>query len=762
MKSMNLILAALAAIAMLLASCGGGGPAAPPDNFDRMTAVAFGNNGNPLSNLQVRVEGQETGVTTDGNGAFTLRRDQFPKGVQVENEISLGTNGVVVGSRNVIPVQNQDLVMRFDPTIIGEGDGSLGGSVTDDKSGTGLNNVEVTIFSESGGVQTTHSKGGVFSFDSVSAGTWNIVANVEDYYPGMAMVRIAAGETSIRNIELTRKGQVGNGDGIIVRGRILDSDSGAGVADAMVSMMVDTGYFGIPEPMPYFDDMGFDSTAPNTGGGQSEPGFPGDDEVDSREVKTSAPINDYWRYEPQYQEIVTDADGYFEFPDSVAGYSAWFNVYKDGYLNGSLSQEIYGRTTDLDVEISIDPIVFTSISGQIVDDNGAPIKGAYVEYVFSGGYSNGIAVPGGMGLEVMFEDGVDVFNAVGAPAPPQSREDDSSTGGGGFEGAMAPAADFSEDSSNSDGSGSGGSEFDNNMLQRFLWEQRNGRSSSMVAPDFIGYYSTWAADDGTFSFEDVPAGPYYVFASAYRHISYSSNVEVDPEPTANDVTITLPEIPVGSVEGRVTDENGNPIPDVLVNATQPNVDPFTYTDSNGNFVIDNVPTGVWTVSGYRNGYLTMSIDVEIRDGLASNVQLMLETYDAPDVTTGNMSGTVFDGYDDSTIAGADMVFTPRENELGGDYHSHVISDGSGRYSTSLAQVEYNLLIQSAGYEDIFIRLWPEDYNREMDFWMWPIGAPGGGGGGGFPIGIEPGFDGDVTEPVPPPGDPGSPDDPIGL
>ena len=159
----------------------------------------------------------------------------------------------------------------------------------------------------------------------------------------------------------------------------------------------------------------------------------------------------------------------------------------------------------------------------------------------------------------------------------------------------------------------------------------------------------------------------------------------------------------------------------------------------------------------RNGYLTMGEIVEIRDGQATKVNLVLETYDAPDVTTGNMSGTVFDGYDDSRIPGADMVFTPRENELGGAYHRHVVSDGSGRYSTSLAQVEYNLLIQKPDYEDIFIRIWPESFNREMDFWMWPVGAPGGGGGGGG-IGIEPWFgEDDVDEPAPPPVD-----DPIGL
>ncbi|MCB1215904.1 carboxypeptidase regulatory-like domain-containing protein [bacterium] len=758
MKSVNIVWVALALMAALLASCGGGGgPATPPDSFERMTAVAYGTNGTPLSNLQVRVEGQDTGISTDANGAFTLQRGQFPRGVNTENEISLGTNGVVVGSRSVVPLDNQNLVIRFQPSVGGEGTGSLGGSVTDENSGAGLNNVEVTIFSEAGGVQTTHTSGGVYRFDDVSSGTWNIVANVEDYYPGMAMVRVAEGDTSIRNIELTRKGQVGSGDGIMVSGRIVDSKSGAGVGGATVSMMVDTGYFGIPEPIGFEDDFKWDEVDDSPNVGQTEPGFAGGG-ADGRDISLSLAPDDYWRYEPQYQELTTDADGYFEFPDSVAGYSAWFSVYKEGYLNGNLSREIYGMTENLEVEIAIQPIVMTAISGKVVDGEGQPLKGAYVEYVFGGGFGYDIAVPGAVDLDMVFEDGIEIFNEFGAPAPPQSRGEDMNTGGSDdFAFPTAPAADFAEESTNSDGSGSSGSEFDNNTMQRFLWERRNGRSSSMVADAFIGYYSTYADENGEFSFDEVPAGPYYVFASAYRHVAYSADVTVEENEAANEVVITLPEIPVGSVQGKVTDEDGNPLPDVLVNATQPNVDPFTYTDASGNFVIDNVPVGEWLVSGYRNGYLTQGISVEIRDGQASNVSLVLETYEAPDVVTGNFSGTVFDGYDDSTIAGADMVFTPWEESLGGAYHRHVVSDGSGRYSTTLAEAEYNLLIQAGGYEDIFIRIWPESYNREMDFWMWPIGAPGGGGGG-TPIGIEPFFD-DVP---PAPGDPGSPENPIGL
>ena len=58
--------------------------------------------------------------------------------------------------------------------------------------------------------------------------------------------------------------------------------------------------------------------------------------------------------------------------------------------------------------------------------------------------------------------------------------------------------------------------------------------------------------------EDVPAGTYYVFASAYRHLPYNGEFEAKEDAAENDVPITLPNVPVGSVEGTVTYVSAKP------------------------------------------------------------------------------------------------------------------------------------------------------------------------------------------------------------
>src|SRR6185369_14654524 len=109
----------------------------------------------------------------------------------------------------------------------------------------------------------------------------------------------------------------------------------------------------------------------------------------------------------------------------------------------------------------------------------------------------------------------------------------------------------------------------------------------------------------------------------------------------NTETFVISEVPVGSVEGTVTDsETNEPLEDVLVNATQPNVDPFSYTDASGHFRIDNIPEGSWIISGFKSGYLTVSKDASISADGVVTVNLSLQKYEAPEVELLQFSGSV--------------------------------------------------------------------------------------------------------------------------
>lgn len=748
MKKHVLMIIGTALLVLFLASCGGHGGQVvdPPDTFDRLTATVQDGLGNPLPDLSVRVEGQDTGKATDANGMFTLFSADFPRGVVSENELSFGRHGIVVGTMTVVPIDNPDLTIQFGGSTVVDNPGSIAGNIYNEKTGETLDGVDISLFSENGTVLIGTSDNGSYRFDDLAAGNWRLSAYHPGYHPQSASVRVEENQQTIQHLALTPEGTIGTGDGLLVRGFLLDRDTRQPVSGATITMYADTGYVGI-EPMPIDMD---NSTDPS-----GEPGIATDPDG-TRDSSQSMP----WIYDPQYQETTTQLDGYFEFSEEVIGYSLWLDFQAESYLNGNHYEYIEGRTGVLDLELEITPFVPTDISGTITDEFGEPVKGAYVEFIYSGGFAN---MPGVLDWDRIAENGDQMFEEIGAPPPTSDNfgSEDDWQNMEGADGAM-PALNGAEE--DSEGDPASNDETDNEWMMRFRFENRNNndREGSQIGPDvFTGYYSAYSGEDGTFLFEGVPAGNYYVFASAYRHLTYDGQVEIVEDPAENVLDITLPNIPVGSVEGRVTDENGDPIDDVLVNATQPFADPFTYTDASGNYRIDNIPVGVWLVSGFKTGYLTTGTQLDIQDEVVLSLDLVLETFEAPPVDTIPYTGTVVNGFDNSHVAGADLVFTPVDVELGG-YFKHLVSDTSGGFATQLVPTEYNVLIIKEGFEDIYIRIFVDTRWPTMDFWMWPIGEAGGGGRNGGPWGgIEPMFmdgtmegapdsDGNTMPDMPPP------------
>jgi len=724
MKKAHLFL--MLGLVLMLMSCGGGGSTPDPtDNFTRLTAQVLGGDGNPLANLAVRVEGTATGVITDATGNFSLGREAFPNGVNATNEISLGRNGVILGTESVVPLERPDLTINFgaDP---GTNPGSLSGRIFDEYTEELLDGVEVSLFSPEGGVLQTTAEEGAYEFDTVPAGDWQLTAYLGGYHPEMAKVVIPEGESVIQHLALTPENTVTPGDGLIVRGTLTDADSGLPIPNATITLMADTGYIGIPEPALWDDVAEWEGDWSDGDEAWGGPGVPEPMPDPAPREMSMAP----WNYDPQYQETTTHADGSFQFEKEVIGYSLWLDFYAEGYLNGNHYEDIEGRTGYLDLDLTLEPYTPTDISGIVVDGEGQPIEGAWVEFVFSGGMFGGgidIAVPGALDLEEVTDNGVVNFDSTGAPSPPAlAGAEDGRGEWEDYADLLAPAAG-AEQSAPESGAG-----VDNTLMQRFRWENRNSERGTSDAGYFDGYYGMNTDADGTFSFEDVPVGDYWVFADAYQHIAYSDDVTVVENPEENYFTITLPDIPVGAVAGQVIDENGNPVPDCLVNATQPNVDPFAYTDSSGDYVIENVPTGTWIISAYKQGFLTVSVEAEIKDGQTVTVNLQIEHYDPPDPTLINYSGHVMDGSSGAAVVGADLVFTPVNNQYGG-YYRHLTSAANGGFSTQLIPTEYNVLIQMEGYMDVYTRIWVDSLYPQMDFMLWPVGGGGGPWGGPMPF-----------------------------
>jgi len=655
-RKITLILSLTLLLAMVSAGCGGGSSPNPP--VDRVTGVVLDSDGVPMQGLSLLVNGSDSQLTTNAQGRFEVAASLL-EDLSEQNEISFGMSGVVVHTEQFVPAVKNDIEVSIEPSV--EGNGSLEVKVFDEVSFEPLTDANLILFaSELGLYQGATDSSGAYLFEDVPAGQWVLLAEMDEYSPEVLGVNIGENGMSYQGVALQPTGTPHYGEGVLVSGVITEEDSSSPVEGAYVSMTVDTGYIGIyEEPMPMMDF-----------------GMPE-------------------RYAPQYFETFTDASGAFSFETPVEGYSLYMSYYKDGYIGGSHWQEITGDD-DINLDLTMKALTMTSASGRVVDENGDPVEGAYVEFVFSGmsgGYlEDTIALPG----DPMW-DGMEQAANMMTDAP---------LGGG---------------DSNNTGDGP-----DNSLMQRYRWENRNSeRDTSMLYIE--GYYWTNTDANGDFSFDELPAGSYWVFLDAYRHTSYWGEEQLEESTSANTFDYVLENIPVGGVEGYIRDENGNPVEDVLVTCVQPNIDPFAYTDANGYYYIGNVPEGDWVVTGYLYGYISSAANIDIVEDTTARVDLTITSYTPPVYDTLTVTGRTLDGAEGVGVEGARMIFTRTDDS----YYYDSTAGEDGIYSAELVEGEYNLLIQADGYEDLYIRWWISSQWTEIDFTIWPIGSSGGRWGGGW-------------------------------
>jgi protocatechuate 3,4-dioxygenase beta subunit len=423
---------------------------------------------------------------------------------------------------------------------------------------------------------------------------------------------------------------------------------------------------------------------------------------------------------PVYQEVTTDENGYYEFPDPFNGMGVYVNVNQDSYMPNSC---YFAREADGEVEanLTMTPIVPVSISGTVKNEAGDAIEGAYVEFIYidPNFYGRGYAVPGGGGLENMDAGGMAWASTgatdaalPGAAPPPES---------GGYDESL-----------------------DSYGMAKFRQQNRENRGASEDSvPMPFGYYSASTDADGHYDLGQIPAGYYSIFVSSCGYLGIGQETELTADNAAMDFTMEA--VPVGSVTGTVTDDTGNPIPDALVNATQPYVDPFTFTDADGHFELTNVPAGNWRVGAYKEGYSARAVTVEISEDVVINLDFTLPSDSTPpptDLVT--LTGRVLDGSTNEAIADADIVAVATDDS----YHSYVKSDADGNYTLQLPAGTYNVLVESADYQDVYIQVWVDPESPSYDFYMWPKNFSGGGPGGWGTI-----VNGQVPPPTAPPSEP---------
>ena len=711
MKRLLILSSGLAIVLIILAACGGGGhriqpspgpePPVPPVT-NEVSGVLTDSYGNPLANATVLVDGVDIGIESDSAGNFTI-----PEGVVRANErfrLTLRHEGVMFGERE-FGIGND---WRVDWQL-GEPDengGTVNGLVVDADTEAPIADAVVALFSEEGwasiGITETT---GTYEFTGVPAGEYYLVVFAAGYRLQMLSLTVEAGDTTQHVISLEPRGQRPPSEGYMVSGRVVDADSGAGISGAFVQANSDCGWYYLmedeaePPLMPPDRDMPEEIAYADAG----MPSWNGSDPNWER---------------PVFQETYADENGYFDFPDPFNGMGVYISASHADYMafSGYFNRESDG---DMDIELELTPIVPVNVSGTVTDPEENPIEGAYVEFIYMDPnfYGYDYVVPIGAELDDM--------DPVGLTYGERQDGD-----------AALPGADAPPESS-----GGYDQSHDSYGMARYRHQQRENRGASQDMAMPFGYYSATTDENGDYDLGEIPSGFYAIFAGAYGYLGYASDSEITED--TDEMDFVLYPVPVGTVRGCVEDEDGYPIPDALVNATQPNVDPFTFTDENGDFELSNVPVGTWRVGAYKDGYEARAVTIEIHEDVAIELDFTLPVSQTPpptDLVT--FTGSVIDGSTGEALIGSDLVAVATDDS----YYTYVQSNENGNYTMLLPAGDYNVLVQHEGYQDLYTRVWVNTEWPEFDFYLWPIGVNIWGPWGGI-------VDGEVPPPSDAPGVP---------
>jgi protocatechuate 3,4-dioxygenase beta subunit len=210
--------------------------------------------------------------------------------------------------------------------------------------------------------------------------------------------------------------------------------------------------------------------------------------------------------------------------------------------------------------------------------------------------------------------------------------------------------------------------------------------------------------DGTFTFTNVPPGTVNLTASksGYYSVSGSGTVEAGGILFFNpQLSTTPPAATTGSLIGKVFDAvTKNPIQGASISLAG---GPFTSTDAQGAFVINDISPNTYQATISQAGYMDQVYQAMIMAGVTTDMQII---YLTPALQSTTITGRVTDGLTGNPIVNAEVAI------IGTTFS--VRTDSTGLYTiTGINSLEFNLQASATGYDSKTINITTAAYGTQI-------------------------------------------------
>ncbi len=257
--------------------------------------------------------------------------------------------------------------------------------------------------------------------------------------------------------------------------------------------------------------------------------------------------------------------------------------------------------------------------------------------------------------------------------------------------------------------------------------------SKQDAADSYERYSVKQPADqaGRARFEHLPEGSYSVYVKAPGAIPARSVALVAKAPdAAQKVRIAL--TAGATIEGRVTDEEGRPIPGAEVRAYRrvpsrkpgglPDSESWTtgIADDSGSFVVESAGPGAWTCSARAPGYVSGSARVEVAEAAEYSVTVMLLR-----AWSGTLRGNILmpDGVTPAARRefGVELLAQRGRGEIKPVGRRRLVTDAEGTFSLEVDRAIHAARFLAEGLTPATVEIPPSDARAvSVTVWIPPL------------------------------------------